>query len=94
MPLVRIDLPEATSHLDREAVGAVVYHALVEVAGAPENDRFVITNAHDPASLVMDPTYVGPDGCDTDSRLVARNHGTLTPELDRKSDRCARGPRH
>lgn len=58
MPLVRIDLPESTSHVDREAVGAVVYDALVNAAGAPENDRFVIINAHAPESLGMDPTYV------------------------------------
>jgi 4-oxalocrotonate tautomerase len=58
MPLVRIDLPESTNHLDREAVGAVVYDALVHVAGAPENDRFVVTTAHDGASLMMDRSYL------------------------------------
>lgn len=58
MPLVRIDLPAATPALEREAVGAIVYDALVNVAGAPENDKFVIINAHAPDSLVMDPTYV------------------------------------
>lgn len=58
MPLVRIDVPESTSAISREAISNVVYDALVNVAGAPENDKFVIISSHDPQSLIMDPTYV------------------------------------
>lgn len=58
MPLVRIDVPHTTTTQEREAIGGVVYDALVGVAGAPANDKFVIINAHEPDALVMDPTYV------------------------------------
>lgn len=58
MPLVRIDLPSSTTQPDREAVSDVVYRALVDAAGVPENDRFVVISAHEPGGLVMDPSYV------------------------------------
>ncbi|MEZ7897604.1 MAG: tautomerase family protein [Flaviflexus sp.] len=58
MPLVRIDVPESTSPINREAISNVVYDALVKVAGAPGNDKFVIISSHDTQSLIMDPTYV------------------------------------
>lgn len=58
MPLVRIDLPAATPAAERKAIGEVVYEALVDVAGAPVNDKFVVISAHDSEALLMDPTYV------------------------------------
>lgn len=58
MPLVRIDLPASVTALDREAIAEVVYDALVNVAGVPENDRFIIISEHGASSLVMDPSYV------------------------------------
>ena len=58
MPLVRIDVPESTPVLERTAIGEVVYDALVNVAGAPVDDKFVIISAHDPAALEMHPTYL------------------------------------
>lgn len=36
----------------------MVYDALVTVAGAPDNDKFMIISEHGPGSLVMDPNYV------------------------------------
>jgi 4-oxalocrotonate tautomerase len=36
----------------------VVYDGLVNVAGAPANDKFMIISEHGPGSLVMDPNYV------------------------------------
>jgi phenylpyruvate tautomerase PptA (4-oxalocrotonate tautomerase family) len=58
MPLVRIDLPEATPPEHRQRIAEVVYDALINVAGAPVNDKFMIISEHKPAHLVMDPTYV------------------------------------
>ena len=36
----------------------MVYDALVNVAGAPDNDKFMIISEHGPGSFVMDPNYV------------------------------------
>lgn len=36
----------------------MVYDALVNVAGAPDNDKFMVISEHGPGSLVMDPNYV------------------------------------
>ena len=58
MPLVRIDVPRSTPGREREAISEVVYDALVDVAGAPVDDKFVIISAHEPAALVMHPTYL------------------------------------
>lgn len=58
MPLVRIDLPHTTSDSDRQAIVNVIYDALVNVVGAPIDDKFMILNAHDPSTLIMDPTYI------------------------------------
>lgn len=58
MPLVRVDLPNSTKPEHREAIVDVVYDAIINVLGAPANDKFVILNAHDSAHLVMDPTYI------------------------------------
>jgi phenylpyruvate tautomerase PptA (4-oxalocrotonate tautomerase family) len=58
MPLVRIDLPAMIPPDHRGAIIDVVYDALVNVAGAPENDKFMIVSEHGPDSLLMDPDYV------------------------------------
>ena len=58
MPLVRIDLPATTPPDHRGAIIDVVYDALVNVAGAPDNDKFMVISEHGPGSLVMDPNYV------------------------------------
>jgi len=58
MPLVRIDLPASTTPLDREAIVEVIYDALVNVAGAPAHDKFMIVTEHEPTSLVMDRVYI------------------------------------
>jgi 4-oxalocrotonate tautomerase len=58
MPLVRIDLAEGTSPEYRAALADTVYRELVEVAGAPENDRFVIISEHKAENLFIDPHYI------------------------------------
>lgn len=58
MPLVRIDLPSGITAEQRAAVAEAVYRALVDVAGAPEGDRFIVVNQHDQASLLMDQHYI------------------------------------
>ena len=51
MPLVRIDLPATTPPDHRGAINDVVYDALVNVAGAPDNDKFMIISEHGPPAL-------------------------------------------
>ncbi|KAE8763914.1 tautomerase family protein [Georgenia thermotolerans] len=58
MPLVRVDLPASTPPADREAIVEVIYDALVTVAGAPADDKFMVVTEHDRAGLVLDPHYV------------------------------------
>lgn len=58
MPLVRIDVPAATTASHRKAIAEVVYDALVTVAGAPVDDKFVVISEHGPDSLIMDAHYV------------------------------------
>jgi 4-oxalocrotonate tautomerase len=58
MPLARIDLPGATIAEHRQAIAEVIYDALVTVAGAPENDKFITIVEHAPGTLIMDPSYI------------------------------------
>ena len=58
MPLVRIDLAEGTTAAYREAVADTVYRALVDVAHAPVDDRFVVVSEHKRENQIMDPHYI------------------------------------
>ncbi len=52
MPLVRIDISrDATPHTV-QAVGEIVYRAMIEVASVPANDRFQIVTRHAPDELI------------------------------------------
>ena len=59
MPLVRIDLQRGKDRVFRAEVGKVVYDALLEHAGAPEDDRFQIISEHDSDNFIYDPKYLG-----------------------------------
>src|SRR3954468_20294116 len=59
MPLVRIDLPAATSTADVAAVSSAVHRALVEVFRVPEDDRFQLIGRRGPGELVCTPQYLG-----------------------------------
>lgn len=58
MPLVRIDLAEGKPPEYRADIVDVVYQALVDVAGAPTNDRFIVVSEHKRENLVIDPHYI------------------------------------
>ncbi|MHA2789611.1 tautomerase family protein [Corynebacterium sp. S7] len=58
MPLVRIDLPELTPVEQRNTIVETIYDTLVNVLGAPVNDKFMIVNAHKLENLVMDQSYL------------------------------------
>ena len=59
MPLVRIDLPSGIPADTRNAVGEVVYDAMIEALNVPADDRFQVIAEHPPGGLVLDPTYLG-----------------------------------
>jgi phenylpyruvate tautomerase PptA (4-oxalocrotonate tautomerase family) len=57
MPLARIDLIKGKSAEYRQAVGDVVYTAMVEILKAPKNDRFQVIAEHDESNFIYDPTF-------------------------------------
>jgi 4-oxalocrotonate tautomerase len=59
MPLVRIDLMEGKTPEYRSEVGQIVYKALVDIFGAPKDDRFQVITEHPKAGLQFDPDYLG-----------------------------------
>ena len=59
MPLVRIDLLEGKSTEYREQVGQIVYRAMTDALGVPNNDRFQVITEHDRTGLQFDRTYLG-----------------------------------
>lgn len=58
MPLVRIDLRKGKDAAYRQAIGSVVYEALVSV-GVPVNDRFQVISEHEADDFLFDPGYLG-----------------------------------
>tara|TARA_R110002020_G_scaffold37723_3_gene113820 strand:- start:1100 stop:1480 length:381 start_codon:yes stop_codon:yes gene_type:complete len=59
MPLVTFNVP---AELRDERVAGLcdaVHDALVETAGVPADDRFHVIHRHDPATLRIDPAYLG-----------------------------------
>lgn len=59
MPLVRIDLPRGQFAEYRRSVGEVVHDAMIAALNVPKDDRFQIIAEHEPADLVIDPSYLG-----------------------------------
>jgi 4-oxalocrotonate tautomerase len=58
MPLVRIDLLKGKNAAYRQAIGRIVYDALL-VAGVPKDDRFQIISEHDTGNFLFDAHYLG-----------------------------------
>jgi len=63
MPLVRIDLRKGKDAAYRQAIGRVVYEALVGV-GVPEKGRFQVVTEHDADNFFFDPSYLGIERTD------------------------------
>ena len=58
MPLARIDLIKGKPESHRQAIGEVVYQALLSI-GVPEDDRFQVINEHEPANFIFAKSYLG-----------------------------------
>jgi phenylpyruvate tautomerase PptA (4-oxalocrotonate tautomerase family) len=59
MPFARIDLARGKTSEYRAAVADVVYGGIVGVLKAPDGDRFIVVNEHNPENLIYDPTFLG-----------------------------------
>jgi phenylpyruvate tautomerase PptA (4-oxalocrotonate tautomerase family) len=59
MPLVYVTLAEGTTSQDRRAqIGDAIHRALIEVANAPEDDRFQVINEVPLANLIYSPDFM------------------------------------
>jgi 4-oxalocrotonate tautomerase len=59
MPLARIDLPQGKSSDYRQAVGEVIYDAMIKTINVPKDDRFQVITEHPAEGLIFDPNYLG-----------------------------------
>ena len=59
MPLVRIDLIEGKSPDYREAIGTVIYEAMLKTLNVPKDDRFQVIAEHSAADFIINPIYLG-----------------------------------
>ena len=61
MPFARIDLNKGKSAAYRATVADVVYEGIVGVLKAPDDDRFIVLNEHEPENLIYDRTFLDMD---------------------------------
>ncbi len=59
MPLVRIDVPSATSPTEAAALSQAVHKALVEHFTVPPDDLFQLISRRAPHEIVCTPEYLG-----------------------------------
>lgn len=59
MPLIRIDLPAATSDAHMAAVADEVHQALVDTFNVPPPDRFQTLTRRAPNELICTPEFLG-----------------------------------
>jgi len=59
MPFARIDLNKGKTSAYRATLADVVYEGIVGVLKAPDGDRFIVINEHDPENLIYDPNFLG-----------------------------------
>jgi phenylpyruvate tautomerase PptA (4-oxalocrotonate tautomerase family) len=59
MPFARIDLNKGKTPEYRAALADIVYQGIVGVLKAPDGDRFVVVNEHEPENLIYDPNFLG-----------------------------------
>ena len=57
MPFARIDLNKGKSPEYRATLADVVYEGIVGVLKAPDGDRFIVVNEHEPENLIYDPNF-------------------------------------
>jgi phenylpyruvate tautomerase PptA (4-oxalocrotonate tautomerase family) len=61
MPFARIDLIKGKTPEYRATVADIVYEGIVGVLKAPDGDRFIVINEHEPANLIYDRHFLDMD---------------------------------
>ncbi len=80
MPLVRIDLARGKPAGYRRAIADVVYAAIIDVLGAPKNDRFIVVTEHEDGQIDVSPEYLGIEHTpDVVLIQIALNEGRTVP---------------
>jgi phenylpyruvate tautomerase PptA (4-oxalocrotonate tautomerase family) len=59
MPLVRIDIKKHQDPTHAKRIGQLIYAAMHNAIGVPENDNFQILAEHDEQHFIFDPQYLG-----------------------------------
>lgn len=59
MPLVRINLNPGKPAQYRQAMGDIVYRAMVDILKSPEDDKFQVLTEHPPGDLNIAKSYLG-----------------------------------
>jgi phenylpyruvate tautomerase PptA (4-oxalocrotonate tautomerase family) len=59
MPFARIDLAKGKPAKYRTTLANVVADGIIEILKAPEGDRFIVVNEHEPENLIYDKTFLG-----------------------------------
>ncbi|HEY1779228.1 MAG TPA: tautomerase family protein [Roseiarcus sp.] len=61
MPFARIDLIKGKPPEYRATVADIVYEGIVGVLKAPDGDRLIVINEHEPANLIYDRHFLDMD---------------------------------
>lgn len=59
MPFARIDLNKGKTPEYRATLADIVYQGIVGVLKAPDGDRFIVVNEHEPENLIYHPNFLG-----------------------------------
>lgn len=59
MPLVRIDMPAATTAVQKHALSDAIHQSLVDHFNVPPTDRFQTLSSRQPGELVCAPEFLG-----------------------------------
>lgn len=59
MPLVRVEIKKQQDPTYAKRIGQLIYTAMHNTIGVPENDNFQILAEHDEHHFIFDPQYLG-----------------------------------
>ena len=64
MPLVRVNIKKHQDPTRAKRIGQLIYAAMHNTIGVPQNDNFQILAEHDEQHFIFDPGYLGIDRTD------------------------------
>lgn len=59
MPFVRIDLGKQYAVAEAQAIGDIVYQAMISSINVPADDKFQVITMHDANELIIPQSYLG-----------------------------------